>query len=51
MRDEAKESMRQSVEKTMRAADIKHRIDIRAQIEAVDNYDKAWRDAVRAGRL
>jgi hypothetical protein len=50
LRDASKECMRQSIEKTMRAADIQHRIDIRAQIEAIDNYDTVWRDAVRAGR-
>ena len=49
-RDVAQECMRQSIEKTMRAADIQHRIDIRAQIDAIDNYDKVWRDAVRTGR-
>jgi hypothetical protein len=36
-REKAQECMRQSIEKTMRAADIQHRIGIRAQIEAIDN--------------
>ena len=48
IRDEAKECMRRSIEMTMRAADIQHRIDIKAQIETIDNYDKVWRDAIRA---
>ena len=50
LRDDSRELMRLSIEKRIRAADIKHRLDIKAEIEAIDAYDEAWRKAVRAGR-
>jgi hypothetical protein len=48
--DESKELMRKSVESTVRAGEIKHRLDIRAQIEAIGGSDEIWKRAVRAGR-
>jgi len=48
--DESKELLRKSVENTLRAGEIKHRLDIRSQIEAIDSSDEIWKKAVRAGR-
>ena len=48
--DESKELLRKSVENTLRAGEIKHRLDIRSQIEAIDSSDDIWKKAVRAGR-
>ena len=48
--DESKELLRKSVENTLRAGEIKHRLDIRSQIEAIDGSDEIWKKAVRAGR-
>jgi hypothetical protein len=42
--------MRQSIEKTLQAGEIKRRLDIRAQIEAVDSSEKIWKEALRARR-
>jgi len=47
---ESKEWLRLSVEKTLQAGEVKHRLDIRAQIEAIDESDEMWRKAVKAGR-
>lgn len=48
--DESKELLRMSVENTLRAGEIKRRLDIRSQIEAIDGSDEIWKKAVRAGR-
>jgi hypothetical protein len=48
--EESKEMLRLSVEKTLNAGEIKSRLKIRSQIEAIDNSDEIWRKAVRAGR-
>jgi hypothetical protein len=48
--EESKELLRRSVENTLRAGEAKRRLDIRAQIEAIDNSDDIWKKAVRAGR-
>lgn len=48
--DESKELLRKSVESTLRAGEIKHRLDIRAQIEAIDGSDEIWKKAVQARR-
>ncbi len=48
--DESKEMLRMSVENTIRAGEIKRRLDIRAQIEAIDGSDEIWKKAVQAGR-
>jgi uncharacterized coiled-coil DUF342 family protein len=50
LRDESKEMLRQSVEKTLKAGEIKRRLEIRAQIEAIDTSDEVWEQAVRARR-
>jgi hypothetical protein len=50
LRDESKEVMRDSVEKRVRAADVQHRIDIRAEMEAIDQSDEIWKEASRARR-
>ena len=48
--DESKELLRKSVENTLRAGEVKRRLDIRSQIEAIDGSDEIWKKAVRAGR-
>ena len=48
--DENKELLRKSVENTLRAGEVKHRLDVRSQIEAIDSSDEIWKKAVRAGR-
>lgn len=48
--DESKELLRMSVENTLRAGEVKRRLDIRAQIEAIDGSDEIWKKAVQAGR-
>lgn len=47
---ESKELMRQAVEKRLQAGEVQHRQDIRAQIEAIDSSEEAWRRAARARR-
>ncbi|HOT06992.1 MAG: hypothetical protein A4E45_01854 [Methanosaeta sp. PtaB.Bin039] len=52
LRELSRELMRQSVEARMRAAEIKHRLEIHDQIEAVsDVADELWKGAIRARRL
>lgn len=51
LRDGSKEILRESVEKRVRAADIQHRVDIRAEMEAIDQSDEIWREASRARRV
>jgi len=48
--EESKELLRKSVENTLRAGEVKRRLDIRAQLEAIDGSDEIWKKAVRAGR-
>lgn len=48
--EEGKELLRKSVESTLRAGEVKRRLDIRAQIEAIDSSDEVWRKAIQAGR-
>jgi sulfate adenylyltransferase subunit 1 (EFTu-like GTPase family) len=50
LQSESKELLRLSVEKTLKAGEIKHRLDIRAQIEAIDGSDEIWKKATKAGR-
>jgi len=50
LQDESKEMLRKSVEKTLQAGEIKRRLEIRAQIEAIDSSDEIWKEAVRARR-
>jgi sulfate adenylyltransferase subunit 1 (EFTu-like GTPase family) len=50
LQSENKELLRLSVEKTLKAGEIKHRLDIRAQIEAIDESDEIWKKAVKAGK-
>ena len=50
LRDEGQEALRLSMEKRLRAAEIRHRIDIHDQIESLDGYDEVWRKAAKAGR-
>ncbi|MDD1753177.1 MAG: hypothetical protein LUQ38_08845 [Methanotrichaceae archaeon] len=45
-----RDMLRRSVEKRLRAAEVQHRIDIRIQIESLNNYDEIWRKSTRAGR-
>ena len=48
---DGRDMLRRSVEKRLRAAEVRRRIDIRTQIESLDNYDKIWRKSARAGRI
>jgi hypothetical protein len=50
LRDAAKENLRLSMEKRLRAAEVQNRIDIHDHIESMDNSDEIWRKAARAGR-
>lgn len=50
LQEEAKEMLQLSMEKRLRASEIKHRLDIHAQIESLENYDDIWRKASQAGR-
>lgn len=50
LREEAREMMRLSMEKTLRAAEVQHRIDIHDLIESMDNSDEIWSQAAKAGR-
>ncbi len=50
LHEEGREMLRLSMEKTLRAAEVQHRIDIHDQIESLDNYDEVWRKAARAGK-
>jgi hypothetical protein len=43
--------LRLSIEKAVRAGEIKHRIEIRAQIETMDPSDDIWQRAAKASRL
>ncbi len=47
IRSDGRDMLRQSVEKKLRAAEVQHRIDIRLQIESLDNYDGIWRKSAR----
>ncbi len=51
LREDNRDLLRSSVEKRLRAAEVQHRIEIRSQIEAIDNYDEIWRTASKAGRI
>ncbi|MCX6678114.1 MAG: hypothetical protein NTU95_09240 [Methanothrix sp.] len=50
LRDAAKEMLRVSMEKRLRAGDVQHRIDIHDQIESMDTSDEVWRKATGARR-
>ena len=50
LREEFKEMMQLSMEKTLRAAEVQHRIDIHDLIESMDNSDEIWSKAAKAGR-
>ena len=50
LHESAKESLRLSMEKRLRAADLQHRIEIHDQIESMDRSDEIWREASVAAR-
>lgn len=50
LKDESREMMRLSMEKTLRAAEVQRRIDIHDEVESLDNYDEIWREAAGARR-
>jgi uncharacterized protein Yka (UPF0111/DUF47 family) len=50
LQESAKENLRLSMEKRLRAADVQHRIDIHDQIESMDSSEDVWKRAARAGR-
>ncbi len=51
LRENGRELLRLSVEKRLRAAEVQHRIDMRSQIESLDNFDEIWEKASKAGRI
>ncbi len=50
LRESARENLRLSMEKRLRAADVQHRIDVHDVIESMDNSDNVWRKAAGARR-
>ena len=50
LHSDGRDRLRRSVEKRLCAAEVQHRIDIRTQIESLDNYDEIWRKSMRTGR-
>jgi len=50
LHEAARENLRLSTEKRLRAADVHHRIDVHDLMESMDNSDKVWSRASRAGR-
>jgi hypothetical protein len=50
LREEFREMMQLSMEKTLRAAEVQHRIDIHDLIESMDNSDEIWSKAAKARR-
>lgn len=50
LHEAARENLRLSTEKRLRAADVQHRIDVHGLIESMDNSDKVWSQAARAAR-
>ncbi|MBN1234524.1 MAG: hypothetical protein JW999_00565 [Methanotrichaceae archaeon] len=50
LRDAAKENLRLSMEKRLRAAEVQHRIEIHDQIESIDNSDEVWQKAAGSRR-
>jgi Mg2+ and Co2+ transporter CorA len=50
LQDKARENLRLSMEKKLRAAEVQHRIDIHDQIESINDYDEVWSKAAGAGR-
>jgi hypothetical protein len=47
---EGKEKLRLSVEKRLLAAEIQHRIEIRKQIECLDDHKEVWKKAMSTHR-
>jgi cell division septum initiation protein DivIVA len=50
LKEDGREMLRLSMEKKLRAAEVQHRIDVRLQIESLDNYDGVWCKATKAAR-
>jgi hypothetical protein len=50
LHESAKENLRLSTEKRLRAADLQHRIDINDMIESMDSSEDVWSRAARARR-
>jgi len=50
LHESARENLRLSTEKRLRAADLQHRIDIIDLIESMDSSEDVWSRAARAGR-
>ena len=50
LHESAKEMLRLSMEKRLRAADLHHRIKIHDQIESMDRSDEIWSEAAKARR-
>jgi len=48
LREESKETMRQSVDQKIKASDVKHRLEIHDQITAVvDRAEELWKGAIK----
>ena len=50
LHSESKEMLRESLEKKLRAVELQHRIDIRSQIESLNNYEEIWKRAAKTRR-
>ena len=50
VKDEGREMLRLSMEMKLRAAEIRHRVEIHDQIQSLNNYDEVWQKAARAER-
>ncbi|MCX6668864.1 MAG: hypothetical protein NTV25_03535 [Methanothrix sp.] len=50
IKDEGREMLRISLEMKLRAAEIRHRVEIHDQVQSLNNYDEVWQKAARAGR-
>lgn len=50
LHESAREMIRLSMEKKLRAADIQHKINVHNHIESIDVYEDVWKKASRAAR-
>jgi len=51
LHEEGRDMLRQSVDRRLRASEVQHRIDIKAQIESLTNYDELWKKSARAHKV
>ena len=50
VKDESREMLRLATETKLRAAEIRHRIEIHDQVQSLNDYDEVWQKAARTGR-